>query len=392
MPSAKASAVAADEPRQQRARRARGSGSDWRDRSGPCGALVSRASSDRNVAHCRDCTCRTSSLHVHCRSAAAAANGPTTRLTRVSAHRIVNGVPNGTGPTIAAFEAATPKISTGIVSGSTSTASSKPPRRSATVSAAPIRPMKVSAGVPASSVSATRAGRRRIEIEQQAEQRRGDHQRQPGGEPMRQRLGGERKFERRARHQDQVERAVLVVRRRCSRSSASRLASSAPSHRIAGPDPRRAARGRGRSRTASASPRSGRTARRSARRRRPAPRAACRAARRAASAVMRRPPRVAPSRAQLHPLPARASASRSPAWGEGQGGGRRSRASRPLPTPPPTSRGRVHDPRARVHDKRRTFAPDVIADLPAATPSRRRGRSGRGSPPGSCRRRRDGRA
>ena len=64
-------------------------------------------------------------------------------------------MPNGSGPTIAAFEAATPKISTGIVSGSTSTAISSPPRRSATVSAAPIRPMKVSAGVPASSVSAT---------------------------------------------------------------------------------------------------------------------------------------------------------------------------------------------------------------------------------------------
>ena len=39
-----------------------------------------------------------------CRSAAAAANGPTTKLTSVSAHRIVNGVPNGTGPTIAAFD------------------------------------------------------------------------------------------------------------------------------------------------------------------------------------------------------------------------------------------------------------------------------------------------
>jgi hypothetical protein len=33
-----------------------------------------------------------------CRSAAAAATGPSTKLTSLSPHRIVNGVPNGTGP------------------------------------------------------------------------------------------------------------------------------------------------------------------------------------------------------------------------------------------------------------------------------------------------------
>ena len=145
------------------------------------------------------------------RSAAAAANGPITRLTRVSAHRIVNGVPNGTGPTIAALEAATPKISTGIVSGSTSTGSSNPPRRSATDSAAPISPMKVSAGVPASSVSATAPMARSSRLRNSAEQRRGDHQRQAGGEPMRERLGRDREFERRRAHHDQIERAVLVI-------------------------------------------------------------------------------------------------------------------------------------------------------------------------------------
>ena len=63
--------------------------------------------------------------------AAAAAKIPTTRLTKDSAHKIMNGVPNDNGPTMAAFEAATPKISTGTVSGSTSTASSNPPRRRA---------------------------------------------------------------------------------------------------------------------------------------------------------------------------------------------------------------------------------------------------------------------
>src|SRR6516164_11835319 len=54
-----------------------------------------------------------------CRSAIAAAMGPMTRLISVSAQRILNGVPNGIGPTIAAFEAATPKISTGTVNGKT---------------------------------------------------------------------------------------------------------------------------------------------------------------------------------------------------------------------------------------------------------------------------------
>src|SRR5674476_1488302 len=88
------------------------------------------------------------------RRLAAAANGPMTKLTSDSAHRIENGAPNDK-PDIAACEAATPKISTGIDSGSTSTASSRPPRCSVTASAAPIMPVKVSAGVPASSVSAT---------------------------------------------------------------------------------------------------------------------------------------------------------------------------------------------------------------------------------------------
>src|SRR5713101_83548 len=90
-----------------------------------------------------------------CRRLAAAANGPITKLTSDSAHRIENGVPNDNGPDIAACEAATPKINTGIDSGSTSTASNNPPRCSVTASAAPIMPVKVSAGVPASSVNAT---------------------------------------------------------------------------------------------------------------------------------------------------------------------------------------------------------------------------------------------
>src|SRR5437763_1829004 len=90
-----------------------------------------------------------------CRRLAAAAKGPMTKLTSDSAHRIENGVPNDNGPDIAACEAATPKIKTGIDNGSTSTASNSPPRCSVTASAAPIMPVKVSAGVPANSVHAT---------------------------------------------------------------------------------------------------------------------------------------------------------------------------------------------------------------------------------------------
>src|SRR3984957_15934938 len=90
-----------------------------------------------------------------CRRLAAAANGPITKLISDSAHRIENGVPNDNGPVIAASDAATPKISTGIDSGSTSTASNSPPRCSVTARAAPIMPVNVNAGVPASSVKAT---------------------------------------------------------------------------------------------------------------------------------------------------------------------------------------------------------------------------------------------
>src|ERR1700742_2312684 len=90
-----------------------------------------------------------------CRRLAAAANGPITKLMSDSAHRIENGVPNDSGPEIAASEAATPKMSTGIDSGNTSTASNRPPRCKVTASAAPIMPVNVSAGVPTSKVSAT---------------------------------------------------------------------------------------------------------------------------------------------------------------------------------------------------------------------------------------------
>ena len=139
---------------------------------------------------------------------------PTTRLASVSAQRIVNGVPNGTGPTTAALAAATPKISTGTVSGNTSTASSSPPRRSVTAMAAPIRPMKVSAGVPTKSVSTKAAAAGAIEVEEEPDQRRGNDERQAGGEPMGDPLDRDHELERRAAHEDEIERAVVVIGRK----------------------------------------------------------------------------------------------------------------------------------------------------------------------------------
>ena len=165
----------------------------------------------------------------------------------------------------------------GIVNGRTRTASRRPPRRSATVSAAPIRPMKVSAGVPASKVSATAPVAFGSRLSRRPEQRRGDDQRQAGGQPMRERLGGDRELERHARHQDQVERAVLVIdgEQPVEREQARQQRAEPQDRR---PDPRQQREVGPDARTAPASPRSGRTARRSRRRRRRARQAGCRAA------------------------------------------------------------------------------------------------------------------
>ena len=92
-----------------------------------------------------------------CLRAAAAAKGARAMAPSDRAHRTRNGLRNGAPPPLAADAAATPKISTGIVSGRTRIAMSRPPRLSETVSAAPIAPIIVSAGVPAASVAATSA-------------------------------------------------------------------------------------------------------------------------------------------------------------------------------------------------------------------------------------------
>ncbi len=152
-----------------------------------------------------------SPIYSACFKAAAAAAGPTTRLASDSAQRIVKGVPKGTGPTIAAFDAATPKMRTGIVSGKISTGTSNPPRRSAAASAAPISPRKVRAGVPARSVSATAAIDHKSMLKKTPNSGAAMTKRQSGSKPMRERFGEDCQCQRRASHQDQIERAVLAV-------------------------------------------------------------------------------------------------------------------------------------------------------------------------------------
>src|ERR1700712_4725893 len=148
-----------------------------------------------------------------CRRLAAAANGPMTKLTSESAHRIENGVPNDSGPDIAACEAATPKISTGIDSGSTHTPSNNPPRWSVTASAAPIMPVNVSAGVPTSKVSATAAVAETSRFNNSPRTGVAITSGNPAGDPVRQRFRRAGQFQRGPAHHDQVEGTVVMVRR-----------------------------------------------------------------------------------------------------------------------------------------------------------------------------------
>ena len=95
-----------------------------------------------------------------CLRAVAAAKGARAIVASDSAHRMRNGLRKGAPPPLAAEAAATPKISTGIVSGSTRIAMSRPPRRSETVSAAPIAPIIVKDGVPTARVAVVSASGR----------------------------------------------------------------------------------------------------------------------------------------------------------------------------------------------------------------------------------------
>src|SRR6266849_3087063 len=115
-----------------------------------------------------------------CRSASAAANGPTTMLISVNAHRMRNGAPNGTGPMIAAPLARGPR------------SRRRPSRGVARISGSPVVSQWANALAARASSSGTRAAMIR------------------SSEPS---------------------SWSIVIRR----TRASRLASSAPSHRIAGP-------------------------------------------------------------------------------------------------------------------------------------------------------------
>ena len=77
----------------------------------------------------------------------------------------------------------------------------------------PDRPYTFAAPFSAEQGQRDRAEGQRFEIEEQAEQRRRDHQRQASGDPVRNGLGERGEFQRRAAHQNEIERAVLVVGR-----------------------------------------------------------------------------------------------------------------------------------------------------------------------------------
>ncbi len=116
-------------------------------------------------------------------------------------------------PAFTASTAPAPKISTGTHSGSTSNASRLPPPRRPSVSAAPIAPSSDRIGVPSSS--ADRQHRQRFAVQRvlQPEQRRQDHDRQPGGQPMRRYFTGHQRRQRIRRQRDLLERAIGVVGR-----------------------------------------------------------------------------------------------------------------------------------------------------------------------------------
>ena len=118
-----------------------------------------------------------------CRKAAAAANGAPAMATSESADTITNGALNDDAPPLAAEAAATPKISTGIVSGRASTASNNPPRRSETVSAAPIAPGSSSTPARRRAGSKGKPERRRVHAQHEPEQGTCDDQRKGARRP-----------------------------------------------------------------------------------------------------------------------------------------------------------------------------------------------------------------
>ena len=145
-----------------------------------------------------------------CRRLAAAANGPMTKLTSDSAHRIENGAPNDNPG------------DRGLRGGDAEDQHRDRQRQHQhrqQQSAAMQRHRQRRADHAGKGQrrrarqqrQRDRRGRERVEIEQQPQHRGGDDQRQSGGQPVRQRLGGAGQFQRRPAHHDQIERAVVMV-------------------------------------------------------------------------------------------------------------------------------------------------------------------------------------
>ena len=141
-----------------------------------------------------------------------AAKGASAIAASENAHSIRNGAANGDAPPLAAEAAETPKISTGIASGSTSTAISSPPRlqrhRQRRADRADHRQRR-RAGEQADGDQRQRTG---VHAEHQAEQRAEDRPAARARRPMGGAFDQHVKFERQAGVDQHVERAVLVRR------------------------------------------------------------------------------------------------------------------------------------------------------------------------------------
>ena len=127
---------------------------------------------------------------------------------------MVKGGPNGAGPTIAALAAATPKINTGTVSGNTSTASSKPPRRQRNRQCRADQTEERQCRCAGSKVSASQPAACNSTLSINPSSGAINHERQSGGDPMRDRLALlPPSSSGIPSHHQEVERAVVVVGR-----------------------------------------------------------------------------------------------------------------------------------------------------------------------------------
>ena len=110
------------------------------------------------------------------RSATAVASGAISAV-KISSAPSSEKCPDAEMPLSTAPTAPLPKISAGMVSGRISRISSTPALRRPSVNAAPTPPSRLRIGVPSSSAATSVASAARRHVEQQADHRRGQHQR-----------------------------------------------------------------------------------------------------------------------------------------------------------------------------------------------------------------------